>query len=87
MVEINGESWWTCYRDNQISFKTSVLRSSLCDYGDAYIVAKGTVTVAKETDAAPNNANKKVIFKTCTPFTSCISRIKIRKKMMLNILM
>ena len=52
-----------------------MLRSSLYNYSDAYILVKGTVTVAQETAAAPNNANKTVIFKTCAPFTSCISRI------------
>ena len=35
--------------------------------------------VAQETAAAPNNANKKVIFKNYTPFTSCISRINNRQ--------
>ena len=35
-VEINDESQGTYNKDNQISFKTSMLRSSLCDYNDAY---------------------------------------------------
>ena len=53
-----------------------MLRSSLCDYSNAYILVKGTITVANTgTAAAPNNADKKVIFKNCAPFTSCISRI------------
>ena len=30
----------------QIKFKTSILRSDLCDYSDAYIVAKGNITVS-----------------------------------------
>ena len=54
-----------------------MLRSSLCDYSDAYILVTRTVTIvnaaAADTDA--NNTNKKVVFKNCTPFTSCISRI------------
>ena len=54
-----------------------MLRSSLCDYSDAYILVTRTVTVvnaaAADTDA--NNTNKKVVFKNCMPFTSCISRI------------
>ena len=29
----------------QIRFKTSMLRSDLCDFSDAYIVVKGTITV------------------------------------------
>ena len=41
---------------------------------DAYILVKGTITIAKEKEAAPNNANKKVILKIFSPFTSYISR-------------
>ena len=54
-----------------------MLKSSLCDCSDAYILAKGTITVADTStaDAAPNNTNKKVIFKNCAPFTNCISEI------------
>ena len=37
-VEINYESRGTYNEDNQIRFKTSMLRSSLCDYNDAYIL-------------------------------------------------
>ena len=48
------------------------LRSDLCDYSDAYIVVKGTITIEK-----PNNAkrNKAVAFKNNTPFINCISKI------------
>ena len=52
-----------------------MLRSSLCDYSDAFILVKGTMTVAKETDAAPNNTNKMVKIKNCVLFTKCICRI------------
>ena len=38
-VEINDESCGTHNTNNQISFKTSMLRTSLCDYSDAYILA------------------------------------------------
>ena len=51
-----------------------MLRSRLCDYRGAYILVKGIITV-DDTSAAPNNTNKKVIFKTCAPFTKCISKI------------
>ena len=46
-------------------------------YSDAYILAKGKVTVnnTAAADADANNTNKKVIFKNCAPFTDCISRI------------
>ena len=76
-VEINDESRGTYNTNSQIRFKTSMLRTSLCDYSDAYILAKGTITVANTTaaDADANNTNKKVIFKNYEPLTSCISRI------------
>ena len=54
-----------------------MLKSSLCDYSDAYILVKGTISVnnTAAADAAVNNTNKKVIFKNCAPFTNCISEI------------
>ena len=42
-IEINDKPWRTY--NNQIRFKTSMLRLSLCDYSDAYILLKGTMTV------------------------------------------
>ena len=54
-----------------------MLKSSLCDYSDAYILVKGTIHVNSTAaqGAAANNTNKKVIFKNCAPFTNCISEI------------
>ena len=60
-VEINDESRGTCSVNRQINFKTSKLRSSLCDYSDAYILVKGNVTVnntAADGAAAINTAKK-----------------------------
>ena len=76
-VEINDESKGTYNVNSQIKFKTTMLKSSLCDYSDAYIVVKGTITVNNTAaeDAAANNTNKKVIFKNFAPFTNCISEI------------
>ena len=52
-----------------------ILKSSLCDYTDAYVLVKGNITVNNTAGAgaAANNTNKKVIFKNCTPFTECKS--------------
>ena len=52
-----------------------MLKSSLCDYSDAYIIVKGTITVnnTAAADADANNTDKKVIFKNCAPFTNCMS--------------
>ena len=54
-----------------------MLKSSLCDYSDAYVRVKGTITVPNTAvaDADTNNANKKVIIKNCVPFSNCISEI------------
>ena len=54
-----------------------MIRSSLCNYSDAYIRFKETITVPKTAaaGAAINNTNKKVIFKNCAPFTDCITKI------------
>ena len=76
-AEINDESRGTYNVNRQIMFKTTMLKSSLCYYNDAYIPVKGTVTVnnTAAADADTNNTNKKVIFKDCAPFTNCISEI------------
>ena len=76
-IEINDESRGAYNVNSQIKFKTTMLKSSLCDYTDAYILVKGTITVNSTSaqGAAANNTNKKVIFKNCAPFTNCISEI------------
>ena len=43
-VEINDESRGT-YTSNDIKFKTTMLRSNLCDYADAYILVRGTIPI------------------------------------------
>ena len=54
-----------------------MLKSSLCNYSDAYILVKGTISVNNTAadGAAANNINKKIIFKNCAPFPNCISEI------------
>ena len=76
-VEINDESQGMYNVSNQIKFKTSMIRSNLCDYGDAYINVKGTITVpgTSAEDASANNRNRKVIVKNYAPFTNCISEM------------
>ena len=77
-IEINYESRGT-YTSNDIRFKTAMLRSSLCEYADAYILVKGTITItgAGNDDATKqaDERGKGVTFKNCAPFTKCISRI------------
>ena len=63
-VEINEDLRRGYTPNKQIRFKTAMLRFSLCDYSDAYTLAKGRITVNNTpgTDAAANNADKKVLF-------------------------
>ena len=76
-VKINDESRGAYNVNSQIENKTTMLKSSLCDYSDAYILVKGNISVTNTAaeGAAANNINKKVIFKNCAPFTNCISEI------------
>ena len=64
-VEINDDSRRTFNTNSQIKFKASMLKSSLCDYSDAYIDVKGTIAVLNTvaTSAAVNNVNKELILK------------------------
>ena len=69
------------YNENKsIRFKTSMLRSNLCDCSDAYILVKGAITVtALGANNGANNIrdkkNRPIILKNNTPFVSCITRI------------
>ena len=71
-IEINDDMRGAYSPNKQIRFKTAMLRSSLCDYSDAYMIVKGNITVNNSAAAGvdANNANKKVIFKNCAPFTN-----------------
>ena len=77
-VEINDESRGN-YANSDIRFKTTILRSTLCDYADSYILVKGTITITSAgADAAVRQADESdrcVTFKNCAPFSKCISRI------------
>ena len=74
-IEVHDQSGTAENRYNpnkQIRFKTSVLRSDLCDYGDAYIVVKGDITVLRGNNEAHD---KKLAFKNNALFICCISKI------------
>ena len=77
LVEINDESRGTYNVNSQIKFKTTMLKSILCDYSDAYILVNGTITGnnTAAADADANNINKKVILKNCAPVINVISEI------------
>ena len=52
---LNDQSETNYNVDKEIRIKTSMLRSDLCDFSDAYIVVKGDIT----TVINPDNAKKK----------------------------
>ena len=66
-------------KNSQIKHKTSMLKSSLCNYSDAFILVSETITIdgAEAYDNAKrlDERNKGVIFKNCAPFTESISEI------------
>ena len=65
---MSDESRGTYNVNSQIKFKTTVLKSSLCDYSDAYIRPKGNVTV--------NNQQLQVLIQIIQiAYTNCISQI------------
>ena len=76
-VGINDDSRGK-YTNVDVKFKTTMLKSDLCDYADAYIFVKGTITItgAGDDDAARqlDERKKSVIYKNCASFTKCISR-------------
>ena len=54
-VEVNDESRGTCNINSQIKFKTTMLKSSLCDYSDANILVTGTITINNTAAADATN--------------------------------
>ena len=72
-VQVNDLSSDQYSVNKKIRFKTSMLRSDLWDYSDAYIVVKGTITV--EGNNVAKTRNKKLIFENNALFRSCMSKI------------
>ena len=72
-IEVRDQSGGACNTNKQMRFKTSMLRSDLCDYSDAYIVVKGDITV----EGAQNRDryNRNLFLRKTAPFISCISEI------------
>ena len=51
-----------------IKFKTETIKSSLCDYSDAFISVTGNITITANNDTD-------VAFKNCAPFSTCTAKI------------
>ena len=75
-VNIIDDALGTWNTNSQIKFRTSILRSSLFDYFDAYVLVSGTKAVA-EVAAGRGNNTIQVVFKNCAPFTDWVSNTQI----------
>ena len=72
-IEVQGQSGSTYNASKRVRFKTSLLRSDLCYYFDAYVWVNGTITV---TDPNKNdNFDRRLTLTNNAPFISCISKI------------
>ena len=68
--EVYNQSEKNYNPNKKIKIKTSMLRSDLCDFSDAYIVVEGDITLEGDNDA--NKKNKNLAFKNNAPFINCI---------------
>ena len=69
-IEVQSQSGSTYNTSKPIRFKTSMLRSDLCDYSDAYVWVKETITVTDPNNNA--NFDRRLTLKNNAPFISCI---------------
>ena len=75
-IEVYDQSEGNYNVNKEIRIKTSMLRSDLCDFSDAYIVVKGDITLTKTNGRGIIDIrNRFLAFKNNTPFTNCISKI------------
>ena len=79
-IEINDQSRRVYNANSDIRYKTTMLKSSLCNFSDAYIFVKGIIKITGAgDDAAAREADKRekgVIFKNCAQFINCKSEIQ-----------
>ena len=80
MVKISDDAQGTYKTNSQIEFKTTMFKSSVCDYTDACILVKGTIAITGAETAADkatrqeDKRNKQVIFRSCAAFTNSICK-------------
>ena len=74
-IEINGQSRRVYNVNNDIRFRTKMLKSILYNYSDADILVKGRITITGTgADAESRQANERdkgVVCKDCAPFINC----------------
>ena len=66
---VNDQSNAIYDEGNEIVHNTEVLKSNLCYYNNAYILATGDITIIGQQAT-------QVAFKNCAPFTKCITKIE-----------
>ena len=81
-IEVYDQSEGNYNVNKEIRIKTSMLRSDLCDYSDAYIVVKGTITV---TDSDNAKRNKVLHLKTMHHLSVAFQELMVFKLTMQKI--
>ena len=81
-IEVYDQSEGNYNVNKEIRIKTSMLRSDLCDYSDAYIVVKGTITV---TDSDNAKRNKVLHLKTMHHLSVAFQELMVYKLTMQKI--
>ena len=77
-IEVKDQNKGSGYDSSkEIRFKASTLRSDLCDYSDAYVVVKGTISLTNlgSRTNIGDKKNRPLALKNNVPFISCISKI------------
>ena len=73
-LKVNDDALGTYKANSQTEFKTSTLKSSLCDNNDAYILVNKIIAGTNLAEGRGNNGIE-TVFKNCVPFTDCISKL------------
>ena len=74
-IEVYDQSGENCNVNKEIRIKTLMLKSDLCNYSDAYIVVKGTITII-----TPNNTKKTNVLHLIIMYNSSIAFQKLMAK-------
>ena len=74
-VDVYDQSGGNYDVNKEIRITTSMLRSDLCDFNEAYVVVKGDTTVDAPNNAKKEKKKKAGAFKNNAPFINCISKI------------
>ena len=74
-IEVQSQSGNTYNASKPIRFKTSMLRSDLCDYSDEYVWVKGKITVTDPNNNA--NFDRRLTLKNNAPFISVFQKLMV----------